>query len=424
MSGFLEATSAWLPGTIAMACLVLCSGFFSASETAFFYLTHEQIREFGGGNLRQRMVARLMSNPDRLLSAVLFWNLMINLMYFAVSVIVVHRLSNVGQNMSAGVFGVVSLMFMILVGEVVPKSTAVVFRRTLAPMAAIPLAAAIRPLDFAVPKLEGIASAVRTWLWPDLLREPVLTIQDMEHAIDVSQKGQDVGIAEQAVLQNIIELSDLKAEELMRPRGMYVSLNQPVTLDALSKVETGTDVIIVTGEHQERVVGAIMVDAMMGTIPKSGESLIENIVVVPWCCSLTSTLRQMREKYSRVAVVVSEHDLPVGIITYNDVMDTILLPQTGRTKRLLRREPVVEIAPEEYEVEGITTLRYLNKRLNLTPDPELDASLTVAGLLQEELHELPTVDKCCRWKGWTVCVIEASKQGHLKARLARNGGAD
>ena len=213
-----------------MACLVLCSGFFSASETAFFYLTHEQIREFGSGNLRQRLVARLMSNPDRLLSAVLFWNLMINLMYFAVSVIVVHRLSNANQTMAAGLFSVISLMFMILVGEVVPKSTAVVFRRTLAPLAAIPLSAAVRLLDFAVPKLEAIARSIRKWLWPDLQREPVLSIQDMEHAIDVSQQGTDVGVAEQAVLQNIIELSDLKAEELMRPRGMYVRLSQPCLL--------------------------------------------------------------------------------------------------------------------------------------------------------------------------------------------------
>ena len=84
----------------------------------------------------------------------------------------------------------------------------------------------------------------------------------------------------------------------------------------------------------------------------------------------------------------------------------------------------MEVAPQEYEVEGITTLRYLNKRLKLTPDPELDASLTVAGLLQEELHELPTVDKSCSWKGWNVRVIEASKQGHLKARLSRDGEHD
>ena len=53
MGGFLEATSVWLPGSIAMGCLVLCSAFFSASETAFFYLRHEQIRDFAGGTFRE-----------------------------------------------------------------------------------------------------------------------------------------------------------------------------------------------------------------------------------------------------------------------------------------------------------------------------------------------------------------------------------
>lgn len=418
MDGFLEATSAWLPGSVAMACLVVGSGFFSSSETAFFYLTHDQIRKFGSGNMRQRMVAKLMSNPDRLLSAVLFWNLMINLMYFAVSVIVVHRLSEKGLQLAAGVFGIVSLLFMILVGEVLPKSTAVVFRNQVAPLAAIPLAAAVRVLDPILPRLESMSRSIRRWLWPNLEHEGVLSVLDLEHAIDASKTTADVGPVEQHVLQNLLELSNFKAEELMRPRGMYPAIVEPIDKAMLDQVEPGADVVIVMDHGQEKVTGAITMDAIIG--PRLDPvAMVEPVVTVPWCATLTSALQLMRKQYARVAVVVSEYDLPVGIITYSDILDCILLPQTGRTKRLLKREPVVEVRPGQFEVEGITTLRYLNKRLGLDYDADLDASLTVAGLLQEELHELPTLDMKCSWKGWQVRVIKAAEHGRMKALLTQ-----
>ena len=421
MSEFLDATSVWLPGSIAMGGLVLCSGFFSASETAFFYLTHEQIRSFGSGNFRERMVAGLMRHPDRLLSAVLFWNLLINLMYFAASVVVVHRLSNSEQNTAAAIFGIVSLAGMILLGEVLPKSIAVVFRTTVAPLAAIPLAAAVRMLGSVLPRLDRIATSVRKWLWPDLEHEPVLSVEDLEHAVEASKKATDVGLAEQHVLRNILELSEVTAEELMRPRGLYASVAEPVTGESLHEIEPGTDCVIVTDAGGEHVVGAISLQTLAGPRPADSDGLIRDVVYVPWCASLTTTLQSLRDNYAQIAVVVSEHDLPVGIITYEDVMDALLLSQPGRTKRLLKREPVVEVRDGEFEVEGITTLRYLNRRLGLEHDPELDGSLTVAGLMHEERAEFPSENQTCEWKGHSLRVIETDGLGKVKVLLTKAG---
>ena len=67
---------AWL---VAMGVLILCSAFFSSSEAALFYLNRHQRRRLASGNRAQRTCARLLDEPDRLLSAVLFWNLVANL---------------------------------------------------------------------------------------------------------------------------------------------------------------------------------------------------------------------------------------------------------------------------------------------------------------------------------------------------------
>ena len=65
-----------LPWLITMTILIVCSAFFSASEAALFYLQPRQRREMKRSGLAgEKSTLALLADPDRLLSAVLFWNL-------------------------------------------------------------------------------------------------------------------------------------------------------------------------------------------------------------------------------------------------------------------------------------------------------------------------------------------------------------
>ncbi|MFQ5734226.1 MAG: CNNM domain-containing protein, partial [Planctomycetaceae bacterium] len=172
MNEFLPPLHLWLPGVLAMLGLTVASGFFSGSETALFYLSHEELRGMRLGSPGERMAAGLMQQPDRLLTAVLFWNLVINLAYFSTSVVVAQRLIGGGHGAVAAVFGVASLMAIILFGEVLPKSGAVVFRRSLASLVSYPLAVAVRLLDPITPALNRMTTVARRTFWPNLEREP------------------------------------------------------------------------------------------------------------------------------------------------------------------------------------------------------------------------------------------------------------
>jgi len=77
-----------LPGLLAMLLLLLCSAFFSASEAALFSLRRAARRELSKGGRSAQAVARLLDDPDRLLTAVLFWNLLINLSIFTIGSII------------------------------------------------------------------------------------------------------------------------------------------------------------------------------------------------------------------------------------------------------------------------------------------------------------------------------------------------
>ena len=147
-----------IPALVTMAILIGCSGFFSASEAALFCLRWSDRRVLAAGNQAQQIAERLLHDPDRLLSAVLFWNLVVNILYFTIASMVGLRLDrdpNVSQSTVAG-FALGSLLMLIFFSEMLPKSVAVLRARWLAGIIGVPLAAAVRLVDPIMPLLRSV----------------------------------------------------------------------------------------------------------------------------------------------------------------------------------------------------------------------------------------------------------------------------
>ena len=114
-------TDVWL-WLLAMGVLIMFSALFSGSEAAMFSLTQRNRKSLARGGVGGRVAARMLQDPEHLLSAVLFWNLLINMTYFAIAAIVGARLEN---DQSAGrtvavAFTIVSLLSIIFFSEMLP----------------------------------------------------------------------------------------------------------------------------------------------------------------------------------------------------------------------------------------------------------------------------------------------------------------
>src|SRR5271157_1675912 len=235
-----------LSGLLAMTALLLCSAFFSASEAAMFSLRRAQRRELSKGSKAQQTIARLLDDPDRLLTAVLFWNLIMNLSFFTIGSIVSLQMQQADQATAAGAFAVGSVVTIILFGEMLPKSLGVLQTQRLAVWLAIPLAATIRIVSPLLPVFRLATLLSRRLLWPNFAPEPYLHIRDLERAVKLS--GADATLVEQGqrVLESIVLLSDIRAEELMRPRMQFLSYRPPVTLADLKARPPSGGYLLVT----------------------------------------------------------------------------------------------------------------------------------------------------------------------------------
>ena len=131
------------PGLAAMGVLILASGFFSCSEAAFFSLDRRDRRKLGSGGQSAKMALRLLDDPDRLLTAILFWNLLVNLVFFAIVSMISLRFERAGQSAEAAGLTFGALLVIIVVSEMLPKTVAVLMPRVLASYLAVPLAASV-----------------------------------------------------------------------------------------------------------------------------------------------------------------------------------------------------------------------------------------------------------------------------------------
>jgi len=433
-----------------MVCLLAGSGFFSASETALFFLSSDELQEFKRSRRTSELrVVELLTDPDRLLTAVLFWNLLINLSFFACGVVISERLLAEGAGATAGLFGLFSLATIIVCGEVIPKSGAVMFRQRFARMVSLPLAVSLRVFDPLAPLFQTVTRSLRRMFWPRLRKERYLETDDLEQAIDNSAGDKHLIQHERLVLHNILDLSEIPIEEVMRPRGTYPAMRPPIHRSDLTDAYAGrdnehagwsstahvgqsveadsqplarhvpADYLAVLAESGDDVESAVPLGRFAVLPEVHLEKAAEKVVHVPWCATVAHVLNRLEAAQCRLASIVNEFGETVGIATYEDIVDTILAPQPSRARRVLQRDPVLNVAPDTWHVDGITSLRYLSRRLKIDFEPE-DGQVTVAGVFHELLQRIPEVDDECVWEGFRMKVLETTARGSFRIVVTRN----
>ena len=418
MNGIVDA----VPWFMAMAILICCSAFFSASEAALFSLRPKDRWALKTGNRSQQTAIALLADPERLLTAILFWNLVINITYFSLACIAGLR---VERNPRSGETGALALTFgalllLIIMSEMVPKSLGVVSARWLTGLVGLPVAGAVRIVDPLMPVLQLVNLLSRRLIWPRFQPEQYLEVSDLERAIRLSTTDAQLVEQEQAVLQNIVALSELRVDESMRPRLQLRSYRPPVALSDLEGKLTPSGYLLITEPDSDSIAGAIHLASLSEVPQEHLEHLSEPVIYVPWFNTVADTLQQMKTRDREVAAIVNEFGETIGIITFEDILERIFTFDPTHSTRLINRQAIRETGPNEWHVTGMTSLRRLARFFQVElPNSK---SVTVAGMTQEALERLPVKGDQFQWGPFRFDVIEVPERGLMTVRLRRNSG--
>jgi CBS domain containing-hemolysin-like protein len=371
---------------------------------------------------RGRVAVELLSRPDRLLTAILFWNLVINVTYFTIGSIIGVQLEHSQRHGEAATVAVVTLLGLIVLAEMIPKTIGVQLPRVLAKLVSLPIAAAVRALDPMMPVLAAANRLLGRLVAPNFAREPYLEINDLERAITLSTPDAHLAARERLALQNIVLLSDLSAEELMRPRRNLVVFPPPVSLDQVRKQAPSDGYVLVTEPDSEEIAGAIPLKYLPTAPRQKLEQFARPVVYVPWCATAAAAFDELQRHERDVAVVVNELGETIGIITEDDIVETAFEEDASRSERLLAVSSLAPLGGDRWRATGITNLRRLGRHFDVPLEPAV--SVTVGGLLQELLQRIPVEGDEVSWSGFDFRVMEAPPNGPLRVevKLSPGGG--
>lgn len=405
---------ALLPWLAPMLALIVLSAFFSGSEAALFSLRAKDKRALLRGPIGGRVAVKLLEDPENLLSTVLFWNLLINMTYFAIAAIVGSKLEEKGGAVVI-IFTALSLISIIFFSEMLPKSIAVLSPRRFSQFAGPPLALAVKVLTPVLPIVSVINTLARRLIWPGFSPEKDLEVADIERAIELGTGDAALAARERAALRQLVQLASTRVDEWMLPRSHLRLHRPPISSAILKEGIPQSGYLLIAEPNSEEIIASIGVRTLRPSQMDSLETAAEPVIYVPWSASVAATFDAMQAADRSVAAIVNEYGDTIGVLTIDVILEGILRLHSGRPPEEGSEAHFEVVSAGVWRVSGMMSVRRLSEHLG-APPPE-SRNVTIAGLMQEENERFPRAGDVCRWDRFQLEVIEAGPKGRVRIEI-------
>lgn len=230
-----------------------------------------------------------------------------------------------GQIWLGLVSGLMTLAILIF-SEVIPKNIGVVYRVQLQPFV-------VRPLVFLTKVLAPLNYLSNLAVRLVIGRPPVETSSD-EEIILLAERGAKEGTltsSESQLITNALSLDDVKVGDIMTPRTVVTALDQDATLAEVFREYPNIPFarLPVYKDNIDEIVGLVRRrDLLKGKANDRDSatvgSLMQEIHFIPETVSASNALQLFLRTHQQLAIVVDEFGSITGVLTMEDVMETIL----------------------------------------------------------------------------------------------------
>ena len=409
---------------LAMVLLLGASAFFSGAETAMFNLSREQLRRFRlSRSPFRRVAAHLMDEPRRVLVTVLAGNMTVNVAFFVMGVMLMHRVG-MRQSDAVGtwrfVIGTLTPLLVIVFGEVTPKSVAATMPGRLAPVAGLPLMV-LGYVVLPVRLLLGYAVVVPlTRLITGGRRQErgFVTTEELQAIVEVAENEGTVSSAESDMLADILELGQMRVREVMTPRVEIVACDVGTPTPGVLPVfkRSMKNKILVYEGRMDNVVGVVYAKTALLNPEAPLADLVRPVHYVPETKTVESLLKTFRSRRIQFAVVVDEYGGLAGLVTLEDCLEEIVGEIEDETDRP-SAEPVQRLSGSQYLLAGNLSIRSWEDLFNMDLPEGGGRYLTVAGFVTSLLGRLPQCGDTARYRNLEFYVDQVRRRRVTRVRL-------
>lgn len=330
-----------------MAILLACSAFFSGSETAFFQLSRKTVRQFSHSALAiERLVARILRDPNRFLTALLFGNMMVNVLFFAGSSILLLKISQRHGSAAGTATGIACFVLLVLFGEMLPKSLAYTNTRRFCLWASPACYIILKVLEPILKMLDWFVVQPTLHLLVRWRKTTAISMKQLKMLLETSRRQGLISNDENQLLAEILKFSFLKVRHVMLPRVEMAAcpVNWPASSAKREMIQRRINKIPVYTSGIDHIIGIVHLRDIFLNPDRSLASMARIVHFIPEQKTVESLLGFFKQMCTEHAVVVDEYGGVAGFVELEDVMEQLLGP--------------IEETPDQNPVEAIGPMRY------------------------------------------------------------------
>ncbi len=384
--------------------MILLSGFFSATETAFTGANRIRLKNMAqDGNKKAQKVLDITEEFDRLISTLLIGNNVVNIIASTLATVLFTTiLAHNGAFWATVVITILVLFF----GEITPKTIA----KQIPERFACSVVSIVRVL---VTILMPFNYLIRHW--QNLLGrafenkvDQSVTEDELMTMIDEVEEDGILDEQESELIRSAIEFHDVTAEEILTHRVNIIGVEKSMTMEEVGQIfsEHTYSRLPVYSESIDEIIGILHERDYMQCLLK-GETQwsdkIQPAEYFPENIKIQNLLEELRNKQSHMAIIVDEYGGTQGIVTMEDILEELVGEIWDEHDKVV--VDYRQVDPDTYVISGGMELDEFFELVGHDED-DVDQfeSSTVGGWVSEMLEKIPAVGDTFDYQNLTVLV--------------------
>ena len=366
-------------------------------------------------NTQAKRVEKLLGNVEYLIGGILLGNNFVNILAASITTILALKLWGEG---SVIVASLILTLVILIFAETAPKTYAANNPEKVALPAALVLEFIIKLFK---PIIWLISNASQIILKPFGLNKNTkdkLSSEELRMAVIDSKS--IIAKNYQKMLLNIIDLDNVRVEDIMIPHNELISIdinNTDELFEQLKRIHHNK--LIIFDKTEDNIIGAIHMRDIVNLYAKNEatidkiKELIREPYFIPEGTSLSSQLEHFKKQKRRLGMVVDEYGEIKGMVVLEDILEEIVGQFTSN-----QGESIQEVTRQEdgsYLVDPRISIRELNNILKT--NLHYGHAKTLNGIILEHLQSIPQHNVSLKIETLIIEIVQVSKQGIKLVRI-------
>ena len=401
---------------VVLVILLALSAFFSSAETALTTVNRLRVRALvDEGDARAIILAKVIDDPGKLLSAILIGNNIVNISASSIATLLATEFfGSAGAGIATGAMTLLVLIF----GEVTPKTMASLKAEKISLSYAKIIYAimiAFTPLIFILDLLSG--GILRLFGVDPDKRDDSVTEEDLRTIVEAGHEDGVLEPEEHKMINNVFDFGDHQAKDIMVPRVDMCFLKLDATYEDFTELykEEKFTRIPVYEETRDNVIGIINVKDLILFNPEEQEFHVSDYLRKAYYTyefkNTSELMMEMRKNSISIAIVLDEYGATAGLVTLEDLLEEIVGDIRDEYDEA-EAEEVLQLGENEYLVEGSCKLDDLNDKIGLGIESEDYDS--IGGIVIEALQHLPEEGEEVTTENGTRLIVEKIDKNRIE----------